>query len=55
VEEDASRVPVLADVDEVHKILAGMAERHFQEHSVVSGREEVDILAAFMCKIKKGR
>ena len=48
-EEVIYRTPVLADVDEVHRVLAGIAERHFREE--VRG-VEVDILASFMCKVR---
>lgn len=41
-------VPVLADVHEVHGMLAQVAQRHFREHSV----REVDTLASFMCAVK---
>ena len=42
------QVPVLADVSGVHKALAVIAQRHFQEdHSV----KEVETLAAFMSAV----
>ena len=41
-------IPVLADVHEVHGVLAQVAQRHFREHSV----REVDTLASFMCAVK---
>jgi hypothetical protein len=47
--EVRGRTPVLADVDEVHRVLAGIAEKHFKEEV---RREEVDVLACFMCKLK---
>ncbi|PFH54684.1 hypothetical protein AMATHDRAFT_72449 [Amanita thiersii Skay4041] len=56
LEEDmASRIPILADIDEVHNVLASVAERHFRETLTVSGREEVDTLASFMCAVEKAR
>ncbi|KAH9920311.1 uncharacterized protein B0H18DRAFT_1024778 [Fomitopsis serialis] len=41
-------VPVLADVHEVHGVLAQVAQRHFREHTV----KEVDALASFMYALK---
>ena len=41
-------IPVLADVHEVHGMLAQVAQRHFREHPV----REVDTLASFMCAVK---
>ena len=43
----------MADVEEVHTVLAGIAERHFRETLSISGREEVDTLASFMCAVEK--
>ena len=34
-------------------MLASIAERHFRETAAISGREEVDTLAAFMCAVEK--
>ena len=48
-EEFRGRPPVLADIEETHRVLAGISERHFLEQG---RREEVDILASFMCKVK---
>ncbi|EGN94103.1 hypothetical protein SERLA73DRAFT_188687 [Serpula lacrymans var. lacrymans S7.3] len=49
LEDDiTSRAPILADVDEVHAVLAGLAERHFRDHIV----NEIDTLASFMVKTK---
>ncbi|KIK66170.1 hypothetical protein GYMLUDRAFT_70381 [Collybiopsis luxurians FD-317 M1] len=50
------RTPILADVHDLHIVLAGVAEKHFREMAPITGREEVDTLAAFMCAIenKKG-
>ncbi|KAH7911811.1 hypothetical protein BJ138DRAFT_1172309 [Hygrophoropsis aurantiaca] len=42
------RTPILADIADVHAVLAEMAERHFLEHVV----SEIDTLAAFMVKTK---
>ncbi|KAF8665164.1 hypothetical protein AX16_000629 [Volvariella volvacea WC 439] len=46
------RQPVLADIDHVHTILAGIVERHFREMNSV---REVDTLASFMCAVGKAR
>ncbi|KAJ6626968.1 hypothetical protein B0H10DRAFT_1997472 [Mycena sp. CBHHK59/15] len=54
-EEVASRVPILADGDELHAVLAGIAERHFRELASINGREEVDTLASFMCAVEKAK
>ena len=54
-EEMRSRIPVLADVDELQVVLAGIVERHFREMSSISGREEVDTLASFMCAVEKAK
>lgn len=48
LEENETRTPVMADVAEVHTLLATLAERHFQEHVV----NEIDALASFMVKTK---
>ena len=56
LEEDTrNRVPILADVDEVHNVLASIVSRHFKELTSINGREEVDTLAAFMCAIEKSK
>ncbi|KAJ3721413.1 hypothetical protein DFJ43DRAFT_683967 [Lentinula guzmanii] len=49
-EEDGifQRTPILADVHDLHLVLAGIAENHFREMAPINGREEVDTLAAFM-------
>ncbi|KAI0063135.1 hypothetical protein BV25DRAFT_1824684 [Artomyces pyxidatus] len=47
-EEPRGRAPVLADVEEVHAVLAGIAQRHFEAQVV----KEVDSLASFMCAVK---
>src|ERR1700722_10582485 len=49
-EEVRGRAPILTDVDEVHRVLAGIAEKHFREE--IGKREELDVLSSFMCKIK---
>lgn len=54
-DETRSRTPILADVDELHGVLAGIAERHFRELSSINGREEVDTLASFMCAVEKAK
>lgn len=49
LEENDSRTPILADVADVHTILASIADKHFQlEHAV----NEIDTLASFMVKTK---
>ena len=53
LEDEISRVPILADVDELHTVLAAIAEKHFREMTSISGREEVDTLASFMCAVEK--
>ncbi|KAJ7789474.1 hypothetical protein B0H14DRAFT_2944512 [Mycena olivaceomarginata] len=56
VEEDtATRPPILADLEELHGVLAGIAERHFRELASINGREEVDTLASFMCAVEKAK
>ncbi|TFK76647.1 hypothetical protein BDN72DRAFT_852004 [Pluteus cervinus] len=47
------RPPILADVDQLHVVLAGLVERHFHEMSAITPREEVDTLASFMCAVGK--
>ncbi|KAF8213766.1 hypothetical protein K438DRAFT_1804622 [Mycena galopus ATCC 62051] len=54
-EEAPTRPPVLADLDELHGVLAGIAERHFRELASINGREEVDTLASFMCAVEKAK
>lgn len=54
-EEPRNRVPVLADVAELHGVLATIVERHFREMTANSDREEVDTLAAFMCAVDKSK
>jgi len=46
-EELQSRTPILADVADVHGVLAGIAERHWRESTV----REVDTLATFMSRV----
>lgn len=50
-----SRTPVLGDVDELHAVLAGIVEKHFAEITSISGREEVDTLASFMCAVERAK
>lgn len=45
---DQSVIPILADLDELHTVLAKVAERHFREHTV----KEVDALSTFMCAVR---
>ena len=47
-EEPPNVTPILADVGEVHKALAQIAQRHFHEYQV----KEVDTLASFMYAVK---
>ncbi|KAJ7924431.1 hypothetical protein B0H13DRAFT_2315567 [Mycena leptocephala] len=54
-EEMPTRPPILADLDELHGVLAGVAERHFRELASINGREEVDTLASFMCAVEKAK
>ncbi|KAJ6569554.1 hypothetical protein B0H19DRAFT_1257181 [Mycena capillaripes] len=54
-EETPTRPPILADLDELHGVLAGIAERHFRELASINGREEVDTLASFMCAVEKAK
>lgn len=54
-EENRSRTPILADIEELHVVLAGIVERHFNELTSISGREEVDTLASFMCAVEKAK
>lgn len=54
-EEPRNRVPVLADVQDLHGVLATIVERHFRDMTSISGREEVDTLAAFMCAVEKSK
>ena len=49
LEENESRTPVLADIAEVHTILAAIADKHFQQEHPVN---EIDTLASFMVKTK---
>ncbi|KAF7367417.1 hypothetical protein MSAN_00804300 [Mycena sanguinolenta] len=56
VEEEApTRPPILPDLDELHGVLAGIAERHFRDLPSINGREEVDTLASFMCAVEKAK
>ncbi|KAE9397675.1 hypothetical protein BT96DRAFT_67253 [Gymnopus androsaceus JB14] len=47
------RTPVLADVHDLHLVLAGLAEKHFREMAPINGREEVDTLAAFIFAVER--
>ncbi|KAF5382256.1 hypothetical protein D9757_008949 [Collybiopsis confluens] len=49
------RTPILADLYELQAVLASLAEKHFREMAPISGREEVDALAAFLCAIENNR
>ncbi|KAJ7579276.1 hypothetical protein C8J56DRAFT_1170000 [Mycena floridula] len=48
------QTPIGADIDELHLVLASIAERHFRDMTI-TGREEVDTLASFMCAVEKGK
>ncbi|ESK98120.1 hypothetical protein Moror_366 [Moniliophthora roreri MCA 2997] len=50
-----TRAPILADVAELNKVLAEICHRHFHENISISGREEVDTLAAFMCTVENNK
>lgn len=54
-EELPYRTPVLAEVSELHNVLATIVEKHFRESITINGREEVDTLASFMCAVEKGK
>ncbi|KAF7310422.1 hypothetical protein HMN09_00584200 [Mycena chlorophos] len=54
-DENLGRPPIMSDVDELHTVLANVAERHFSEMSGLSGREEVETLASFMCEVERCR
>ena len=36
-------------------MLASIVERHFRETTSINGREEIDILASFMCAVEKAK
>ncbi|KAG5654326.1 hypothetical protein H0H81_004280 [Sphagnurus paluster] len=55
LEETRNRTPILADIEELHVVLAGIVDRHFREMPSISGREEVDTLASFMCAVEKAK
>ncbi|KAJ8587909.1 hypothetical protein M405DRAFT_282159 [Rhizopogon salebrosus TDB-379] len=46
LDENETRIPILADMAEFQAVLAAIAERHFQNHAV----SEIDTLASFMVK-----
>lgn len=48
LEENEARTPIMADVSDVHTLLATLAEKHFQDYVV----NEIDTLASFMVKTK---
>ncbi|KAF9535795.1 hypothetical protein CPB83DRAFT_842352 [Crepidotus variabilis] len=54
-EEIRTRAPILADRVELQGSLATIVERHFRETTLINGREEVDMLAAFMCAVEKAK
>lgn len=54
-EEPRARAPILSDKVELHRVLASIVERHFRETTSINGREEVDMLAAFMCAVEKAK
>ncbi|KAI6022577.1 hypothetical protein EDC04DRAFT_2575156 [Pisolithus marmoratus] len=49
LEESEPRVPILADVADVHTILATLVDKHFQDYVA----NEIDTLTSFMIKTKK--
>jgi len=54
-EEIRTRAPILADRVELHRVLSSVVERHFRETTSINGREEIDMLAAFMCAVEKAK
>ncbi|KAF8876807.1 hypothetical protein CPB85DRAFT_1235455 [Mucidula mucida] len=54
-EEMPTRMPIRADMDELHSVLASIADKHFREILSINGREEVDTLASFMCAVEKAK
>ncbi len=50
-----TRMPIRADMDELHSVLASIADKHFREILSINGREEVDTLASFMCAVEKAK
>jgi len=54
-EEIRTRAPILSDKVELHRVLATIVEKHFRETTPISGREEVDMLASFMCAVEKAK
>ena len=42
------RTSILADIEDVHGVLATIAQRHFDEQVV----KEIDTLASFMCTVR---
>ncbi|KAF7319836.1 hypothetical protein MKEN_00766700 [Mycena kentingensis (nom. inval.)] len=51
--DDDPRQPIMADTDELHAVLAGIAERHFSELPGFGRQDEVEVLAAFMLQISR--
>ncbi|KAI5989765.1 hypothetical protein EDD15DRAFT_2459728, partial [Pisolithus albus] len=49
LEESEPRVPILADVADVHTVLATLVDKHFQDYVA----NEIDTLASFMVRTKK--
>ncbi|EAU92932.1 hypothetical protein CC1G_03719 [Coprinopsis cinerea okayama7 len=49
------RTPVLAEIGDLHNVLASIVEKHFREVMSINGREEVDTLASFMCAVEKAK
>ncbi|KAK7468450.1 hypothetical protein VKT23_002962 [Stygiomarasmius scandens] len=50
-----TRAPILNDVQEVHAVLAGIAQKHFRENLTVSGRDEIDTLVAFISAVERSK
>ncbi|TFK57720.1 hypothetical protein OE88DRAFT_1641283 [Heliocybe sulcata] len=51
-EEAPRRTPILADRQDIHDVLAALAERHFREHTITPGEAEVTTLSMFMTSAK---
>ncbi|KZT22078.1 hypothetical protein NEOLEDRAFT_1157884 [Neolentinus lepideus HHB14362 ss-1] len=51
-EEAPRRTPILGDGQDIHDVLAALAERHFREHVIAGGEAEVTTLSMFMTSAK---
>lgn len=54
-EELPYRTPSLTDLADLQGVLAKIVEKHFRESLSISGRDELDALAAFMTAVEKSR